>query len=72
MFTCACGEPLHYKNPVTEQATAELIRQSGEEYATVITENGRYRVQKHYIALHGIRASDLERLATEGVIEKVV
>lgn len=67
---CACGEPLHYSNAETEAQIARLTAELGE-YVTVALLDGRYRVQRHYIALHGVTGSQIPRLADEGVVERL-
>lgn len=59
---CACGLPLHYSDPSIRIAVETMIRITGEEYLTIKTRGRAWRVQKHYIALHGIKAAELERL----------
>lgn len=67
---CACGMPLHYPNFATKKSADRNIEQSGE---FVVVECGadRYRVQRHYIALHGLAAADLPELARRGIIEAI-
>lgn len=64
---CACGQPLHYSDPDVQAKVQELIDAYGE-HIDVTTEEGTWRVQRHYIALHGIRAVELPEL---GLFEKV-
>lgn len=55
---CACGRPLHYTQPTTERMVRALIAKAGE-YVTIRVMGRSWRVQRHYIALHGIHAQDL-------------
>jgi hypothetical protein len=58
---CACGKPLHYTNPVAQELVQDLIDRQGEYIR--VTVNGRtWLVPRHFIALHGINAWDLETL----------
>lgn len=68
---CACGRPLHYTDPLLQATVAELVRKQGE-FIIVHCAGRQYRVQRHYIALHGLRATELETLAGKGIIEKVI
>lgn len=64
---CACGLPLHYGHPDVERFVREQIDQAGE-YLPVITGTVTYLVQRHYIALHGLKASELPELARLGIV----
>ena len=66
---CPCGRRLHYSNPAIESHVQALVDKLGAE-TTVICRGARYRVSRHYIALHGLQAADLERLAAEGIIHQ--
>lgn len=59
---CHCGQPLHYTDPGIEQTVRQIIAATGSEDIAV-TVNGRtWLVQRHYIALHGLKALDLPGL----------
>ena len=63
---CHCGRPLHYTDPVIERMVRALIRQLGEYIK--VTVNGRtWLVQRHYIALHGIKGSELPDLGFQEI-----
>lgn len=63
---CACGRRLHYSDPLNKQRVEELIRKNGEFTEITYLGNGKtYIVQRHYIALHGIKAVDLPSLGFE-------
>jgi hypothetical protein len=63
---CHCGRPVHYTDPVIERTVRELIRQLGEYIK--VTVNGRtWLVQRHYIALHGIKGSELPDLGFQEI-----
>lgn len=67
---CACGKPLHYLNPHNQRMVEEFVRDLGE---TLLISVGRrtWRVPRHYIALHGLKAVDLPVIATEYGFEEV-
>jgi hypothetical protein len=55
---CACGKPLHYSNPELLAAMEALITRLGPEIV-VTTPTGSWKVPRHYIALHGLKADEL-------------
>lgn len=60
---CACGRPLHYLNSLNEAAMNRAIKEAGDEFVPVKVVGGKtYRVQRHYIALHGLNARELPSL----------
>lgn len=66
---CACGQELHYTDEGVAAQMDEIVAHVGE-FVTVRTSEGRWNVQRHYIALHGLNAADLpgsqfERIADE-------
>lgn len=61
-MNCPCGAPLHYTNPESQAKVEALIAQHGET-VQVAMHTGTWRVPRHYIALHGLRASALPTLA---------
>jgi hypothetical protein len=64
--TCHCGQPLHYSDPDMKRAVEAIIRVLGEY--TLVKIGGRaWRVQRHYIALHGLKAVELPFLGFEEV-----
>ena len=69
-MNCACGSPLHYNDPNIKTLVERIISEQGE-YVEVSVEGRRYRVQRHYIALHGIKAFELEKLADLGIVERL-
>ncbi len=58
---CACGEKLHYTDPEKQKRVQALVDQLGE-FIKVEHNYKTYLVQRHYIALHGIKAVDLSEL----------
>lgn len=58
---CACGRELHYADPVQERMVMEIVNQLGPN-VTVTVAKRSWAVQRHYVALHGIRAWELPTL----------
>jgi hypothetical protein len=58
---CACGKPLHYSNEQLRQTVEHLIEDMGEN-VTVTIGTRHWLVQRHYIALHGLKAVELPSL----------
>jgi|HubBroStandDraft_5_1064220.scaffolds.fasta_scaffold345534_2 hypothetical protein len=67
---CACGRPLHYESDELNEMMEALISVVGET-VKVTTPRGTWIVPRHYIALHGIKAVELEQLANHYGWEKV-
>ena len=65
---CACGKPLHYSDPNVQETVEGLVRQMGE-FTDVVIEGNVYRVQRHFIALHGLTGYELPILAVSGTVE---
>lgn len=63
---CHCGRPLHYKSADAKSMVDRTIQTLGE-YTEVETPEGRWKVQRHYIALHGLKAKDLPGLGFEKI-----
>lgn len=65
---CFCGKPLHYNDPELRKTLDQLTADLGE-YINVknISDGKEYKVQRHYIALHGIKGKDLATLGFEEV-----
>lgn len=58
---CHCGLPLHYTDPAVETLVRNFIVALGSD--RVVTVGTRsWRVPRHYIALHGLKASEIETL----------
>lgn len=67
---CHCGRPLHYSNPVTGALVSRLVEELGE-FVNVTVGKRTWRVQRHYIALHGIHGVDLPNLRFKEIKNKV-
>lgn len=67
---CACGSKLHYNSLSVMRHVQRVIERKGE---TILVQVGveSYAVQRHYLALHGLRAVDLPELARKGVVDRV-
>jgi hypothetical protein len=59
---CACGLPLHYTDPEKQKRCQELVDLLGEFIEVVDSKRRRFRVQRHYIALHGIKEVEVAEL----------
>jgi hypothetical protein len=58
---CHCGKPLHYNDPDVREMVEALIAGYGPDI--LVTVEGRsWLVQRHYIALHGLNAWEIEKL----------
>jgi hypothetical protein len=58
---CPCGEPLHYSDPSSYRAVQDLVDQLGP-LTRVTVEDRTWLVPRHYIGLHGLKASELPSL----------
>ena len=59
---CHCGKPLHYSNKETERTMKMFASDLGEFIKVTIPGKGTWNVQRHYIALHGIKGANLGEL----------
>ncbi len=69
-MNCACGLPLHYNDPNIQTMVEKIILDRGE-FVEISVEGKRYKVQRHFIALHGIKAFELDQLAEQGIVERI-
>lgn len=60
--TCACGRPVHYLNPDLQAIVEAIIASLGSEIV-VTTPDGSWKVPRHYLALHGLKADELSSVA---------
>lgn len=60
---CACGKPLHYQDADNERRMKEFVAKLGRFIPVNGPDGKSYLVDRHYIALHGIRAYELPLLA---------
>lgn len=68
---CPCGLPLHYISPRVQRYVEEMIVKHGPTIVVTLEGGGRFDVNRHYIALHGLKAQELESLADRGIIERL-
>jgi hypothetical protein len=68
-MNCACGKPLHYQNHELEGLIERMSARFGPEVVVEIGDKS-YLVQRHYIALHGLKAKEAESLADQGIIRR--
>jgi hypothetical protein len=61
MDRCPCGRPLHYSTPQLQAMVEAFVRDLGPEVIVTVGDR-RWRVSRHYIALHGLKASELPTL----------
>lgn len=66
-MNCHCGLPLHYTDENTRLLVERLVLLHGPDIP--VTVGGRtWLVQRHYIALHGIKSRDLSKLGFPEVV----
>lgn len=58
---CACGRALHYRDERVKRMVCDLVSDNGPDLLVTI-EGRTWLVQRHYIALHGVKASELPGL----------
>ena len=70
-MTCACGKPLHYSDPKIRAGVEDLIARLGPTIEVAVIGGKKFKVPRHYIALHGIKATELPELAARLGFEEV-
>jgi hypothetical protein len=61
MIMCHCGKLIHYTDKKIERYVLDTCKANGEYVNVTSTATGKtYRVQRHYIALHGIKEDLLD------------
>lgn len=70
---CACGEPLHYSSAEMRELVDSMIELAGgDPLIEVVTGGKRWRVPRHYIALHGVPPSwEMPALALRHGFEEI-
>ena len=63
---CHCGLELHYTDEKIKQQVQEVIDRFGP-FIDVVVGGRTFRVQRHYIALHGIKGKDVAQLGFKEV-----
>ena len=66
MSTAIAARPLHYTDRTVELMVKGLVRQLGE-YIKIPVDGRTWLVQRHYIALHGIKGSELPDLGFQEI-----
>ena len=66
---CACGRPIHYTDRSIQAIIEGYVRDLGPSVIVEI-EGRRYHVQRHYLALHGLKAAEIDRLVAEGIVRR--
>jgi len=63
---CACGQPLHYSSPELRAQVERMIASVGGNPMVIVTVTSKlgrptrhFLVQRHYIALHGLKTQEL-------------
>lgn len=59
---CVCGKPLHYRDLNGQRIMEHLVSELGPDVAVEVADR-KWMVPRHYIALHGLRATELPTLA---------
>ena len=65
---CHCGKTLHYSDKLIEAYMHKLVAEKGR-YIDITSYYGNktYKVDRHYIALHGIKGNFLDKLGFEEI-----
>jgi len=66
MIKCHCGKPLHYSDKKEQKGVQKLVDQLGE-FVPVTVGPRTWMVQRHFVALHGIKGKDLADLGFKEV-----
>lgn len=69
-MNCPCGRPLHYTDRKVEEYVTEMVDKLGLMIKVSVVGVGAYWVNRHYLALHGMKAKDLPELEKKGVVWK--
>lgn len=64
---CACGRELHYGDETKQQHAEDIVREKGES-VVIRTRRGLFRVQRHYLMLHGVKKHELTDLFERGIL----
>lgn len=70
---CHCGLPLHYTNKAVENQVKKIIQAKGSRFIEITQlETGRtFKVDSHYVALHGVEANLLDTYGFEEIKNEV-
>lgn len=65
---CHCGKPLHYTDKEVEEKMKSMVKDKGRYIAVTNYDTMKmYKVDRHYIALHGITGDDLHKLGFQEI-----
>lgn len=66
---CHCGKPLHYVSKAVEDAISKIIEAKGSRFVNITQiETGRtFKVDSHYVALHGVQGNLLHTYGFEEI-----
>lgn len=64
---CHCGRPLHYKDPKIKEYMMKMVERGGRMIVIKLMDGKSYRVDRHYIALHGVSGMELDSLGFEEI-----
>lgn len=64
---CHCGQPLHYSDPAVRRKIEALMRDLGPNQVVHLPGKGTWLVPRHYIALHGLKATEVASLGFQKV-----
>ena len=62
MDMCACGKPIHFPSAETERIVRGIVARLGE-FVLVTTPSGSWKVQRYFLAAHGLKEIELPALA---------
>jgi hypothetical protein len=65
--TCACGQPLHYRSAMIEVIMRQLVKELGDDIKVTSPQHGTFWIQRHYLALHGLKVAELPELERKGI-----
>jgi hypothetical protein len=65
---CHCGKHLHYTDKTIEATVRFMVTALGPEVTVVGPDGRKWLVPRHYIALHGLKSTELPDLGFEEVI----
>jgi hypothetical protein len=64
---CQCGRPLHYSSASKREQVERIVSATDRPFQTIKIGEKAYRVQKHFVALHGFNARMAEDYGFEQV-----
>jgi hypothetical protein len=66
---CHCGRPLHYSDPGIRNYVMRVIALKGPHMIISDGRGRRWRVPRHYLALHGVKERELSELGFDEILE---